>query len=108
MAGKEMAEHRHMGHGMSPSEMLFMDESSGTAVQPSAWPMPMVMTASGGWNLMWMGQAFLVETQQAEPRGGDKLYSVNWGMLSGIHPMGKGSLLLRAMVSLDPATASAS
>ena len=32
---------------MSASESFFMEESSGTAVQPTAWPMPMVM------NSMW-------------------------------------------------------
>lgn len=103
MAGMDMPG-RHMGHRMSPSEMFFMDESSGTAVQPSAWPMPMVMTSSGGWNLMWMGQAFLVDTQQTGPLGADKLYSTNWGMLGAMHRLGGGSVMLRAMLSLEPAT----
>lgn len=103
MAGMDMPG-RHMGHRMSPSEVFFMDESSGTAVQPSAWPMPMVMTSSGGWNLMWMGQAFLVDTQQTGPLGADKLYSTNWGMLGAMHRLGGGSVMLRAMLSLEPAT----
>lgn len=78
--------------------------SSGTSRNPSAWPMPMVMTRAGNWNLMWMGQAFAVSTQQSGPRGGDKIYSANWGMLGGARNLGRGSIMLRGMVSLDPVT----
>jgi hypothetical protein len=66
--------------------------------------MPMAMTQAGGWNLLWMGQAFVVATQQSGPRGGDKVYSANWGMLGAVHRLGGGSLMLRSMVSLDPLT----
>jgi hypothetical protein len=96
--------HHHMTQGMPTSENYFMQESSGTAVQPTAWPMPMVMTGVGGWNLMWMGQAFLVDTQQTGPLGDDKLYSTNWGMLGAMHRLGKGGIILRTMLSLEPAT----
>jgi hypothetical protein len=51
-----------------------------------------------------MGQAFIVDTQQSGPRGGDKLYSSNWGMLGAVHTLGNGSLMLRSMLSLEPAT----
>jgi hypothetical protein len=81
-----------------------MTQSSGTALQPSAWPMPMLMTSAGKWNFMWMGQAFVVATQQSGPRGGDKVYSANWGMLGAARTLGRGSLMLRTMVSLDPLT----
>lgn len=104
MPGMDMSDHHHMGHGMPSSEMFFMDESSGTAVQPSGWPMPMVMTQAGSWRLMWMGQAFLVDTQQSGPLGDDKLYSTNWGMLSAMHRLAGGSVMLRTMLSLEPAT----
>jgi hypothetical protein len=104
MPDMSMRDHGAMGHGMSLTGTFFMDESSGTAVQPSAWPMPMVMTGVGDWNLMWMGQAFLVDTQQSGPYGFDKLYSNNWGMLSAMHRLGRGSIMLRTMLSLEPAT----
>jgi hypothetical protein len=104
MAAMAMSMHRHSGGGMPSSEAFFMGESSGTAVQPAAWPMPMVMTPVGSWNLMWMGQAFLVDTQQSGPLGDDKLYSNNWGMLGAIHRLGSGSVMLRTMLSLEPAT----
>jgi hypothetical protein len=66
--------------------------------------MPMIMNGAGDWSLMWMGQAFLVSTQQSGPRGGDRIYSANWGMLAAARPVGRGSVMLRAMVSLDPLT----
>jgi hypothetical protein len=89
---------------MSSAEMFLMNESSGTGFEPSAWPMPMAMTRVGDWRLMWMAQAFIVGTQQAGPRGGDKLYSSNWGMLGAMHKVGGGSFMLRSMLSLEPAT----
>ncbi|HJU09759.1 MAG TPA: hypothetical protein VJ728_02720, partial [Candidatus Binataceae bacterium] len=81
-----------------------MSESSGTSFQPEAWPMPMRMTSAGSWSLLWMGQAYLITTQQSGPRGGDKVYSSNWGMLGGVRKLGRGSIMLRSMVSLDPLT----
>ncbi len=81
-----------------------MNMSSGTAMNPYSWQMPMVMTQAGMWNLMFMGQAFLVDTQQSAPRGGDKVYSANWFMTSAIRSLGGGALSLTAMVSLEPAT----
>jgi hypothetical protein len=92
------------GDDMDRAHMFFMQETSGTSFQPAAWQMPMLMTHAGDWHLMWMAQAFVVDTQQSGPRGGDKLYSTNWGMLGAIHKLGSGSIMLRAMVSLEPAT----
>jgi len=94
----------NMESGMGGDDDFFMAESSGTAVQPSAWPMPMVMTNPGSWRLMWMGQAFLVDTQQTGPLGADKFYSTNWGMLSAVHRLVDGAVMLRTMLSLEPAT----
>ena len=34
---------------------------------------------------MFMGQAFVVDTQQSGPRGADKFYSANWGMFAASH-----------------------
>ncbi|MBL8178707.1 MAG: hypothetical protein JNK48_28795 [Bryobacterales bacterium] len=86
------------------STSYLLSFSSGTSLNPASWPMPMVMTKAAGWHLMWMGQAFLVSTQQSGSRGSDKLYSANWGMLAAARNIGKGSLMLRGMVSLDPVT----
>jgi hypothetical protein len=95
-----------MEDAMDPARHFLMGESSGTGFQPSAWPMPMLMTNTGSWNLMWMAQAFVVDTQQTGPLGADKFYSTNWGMLSALHRLGGGDVLLRTMLSLEPATVS--
>lgn len=101
----EGPDHESMDHsGLNPAGRFLMLQSSGTALQPAAWPMPMLMNKAGGWNLLWMGQAFVVATQQSGPRGGDKVYSANWGMLGAVHTLGRGSIMLRSMVSLDPLT----
>ena len=97
-------DHSGMNMDTNAAENFLMGESSGTAFQPSAWSMPMLMTHAGDWHLMWMAQAFLVDTQQSGPRGSDKFYSTNWGMLSAIHGLGSGSFMLRSMMSLEPAT----
>jgi hypothetical protein len=89
---------------MNSAGMFLMRQSSGTAMQPEAWPMPMLVNRTGSWNLMWMGQTFVTSTQQSGPRGGDKVYSSNWGMLGAVRKVGSGSLMLRTMLSLDPAT----
>jgi hypothetical protein len=103
MAAESMQE---MGHGMDSASEFLMGESSGTGFQPSAWPMPMVMTSVGQWRLTWMAQAFLVDTQQTGPLGADKFYSTNWGMLGAVHRLGGGDIMLRTMLSLEPATVS--
>jgi hypothetical protein len=90
---------------MNPAGMYLMNLSSGTAENPASWPMPMLMTHFGKWNTMFMGQAFLIETIQSGPRGGDKLYSPNWFMASAGHRVGEhGSFQAEAMLSLEPAT----
>jgi len=104
--------HQHHQHGQHAGSMDSLNRStaflfrfgSGTAVNPASWPMPMLMQSKGNWNLMWMGQAFLVATQQSGPRGGDKFYSSNWGMLAAARNVGRGTLMLRGMLSLDPLT----
>lgn len=98
-------DHDSMDHSsLNSAGMFLMGQSSGTGFQPVAWPMPMLMNRAGNWNFLWMGQAYLLTTQQSGPRGGDKFYSANWGMLGAIHKVGRGSFMLRSMVSLDPAT----
>ena len=90
---------------MNVAEAFLMNLSSGTAVNPAAWPMPMLNKPLGSWNTMFMGQAFLVDTQQSGPRGGDKFYSPNWFMANAEHAVGKkGAFQFQFMFSLDPAT----
>ena len=107
---------------MSPGMMEMMDNmkpqtfvqqiehhaASGTSAEPNSTPVPMLMWMPGGdkakWMLMLHGNAFLTETQQTGPRGGDKLYSTNWVMGMAERKLGPGQLTLRMMLSLEPAT----
>ena len=90
---------------MNAASMDLVNLASGTSVNPDSWPMPMIMTHVGRWNTMFMGQGFLVDTQQSGPRGGDKLYSTNWLMATGEHRAGEnGGFQVDLMLSLEPAT----
>ena len=73
-------------------------------MNPESAPMPMLMKNWGGWNNMFMGTAFLNDTQQSGPRGADKLYSPNWFMYMLEHKLGGGSFLFETMLSLEPLT----
>jgi hypothetical protein len=66
-----------------------MNLSSGTSANPGASPMPMMMESLGSWHTMYMGHAFIVDTQQSGPRGCDKLYSTNAFMATAEHSVGK-------------------
>ncbi len=94
-----------MEEPMPPAVALLTNLSSGTAVNPPGWPMPMIMQPIGAWNTMFMAQAFIVDTQQSGPRGGDKFYSANWFMANAEHRVGaRGAFQIQLMLSLDPAT----
>jgi hypothetical protein len=84
--------------------MFLMNEASGTSMNPQSWPMPMLMPRFGSWNTMFMGQAFVVDTQQTGPRGADKFFSTNWFMTAAAHTLGTGSFMAQLMLSLEPAT----
>jgi hypothetical protein len=89
---------------MNEAGMSLMGVASGTSMNPAAGEMPMLMTHAAGWNWMFMGQAFVVDTQQAGPRGHDKFYSTNWFMTGAEHHVGNGSFMVQLMLSLEPAT----
>ena len=106
MTGHEGMNMPGMNHGMDMNDagMYLMNTASGTSMNPLSWTMPMLMPRLGSWNLMLMGQAFIIDTQQSGPRGGDKFYSANWFMGAAEHKLGGGSVLFQTMLSLDPAT----
>jgi hypothetical protein len=116
MSDMDMGDMPGMDMSSDPAPKLFMEESSGTSAQPRGWAMPMAMTKIGAgarvWRLGWMAQAFMTDVQLSHvatpageiKRGGDKLYSTNWGMLSAERALGGGAMQLRAMLSLEPAT----
>jgi len=85
-------------------DMYLMNQASGTSMNPQSWPMPMVMLKPDDWMLMFMAQAFIVDTQASGPRAADKLYSPNYGMFAATHSLAGGSFMFQLMLSLDPAT----
>lgn len=90
--------------GQDPAVYL-MNQASGTSVNPPAGALPMAMKPAGSWSLSYMGQAFVDDTQQSSPRGGDKFYSSSWFMTSAEHAAGaQGAFQADVMLSLDPAT----
>jgi len=89
---------------MNDAGMFLMNMASGTSMNPESWPMPMLMRSAGSWSLIFMGQAFIVDTQQSGPRGGDKWYSTNAFMFDASHTLAGGSLQFQSMISLEPLT----
>lgn len=80
--------------------------SSGTSVEPGSTPMAMLMREHSGWTFMLHGTAFISDIQQHADsgRGKDKLFSTNMIMPMAQHRLGPGTLTLRTMLSLEPAT----
>jgi hypothetical protein len=93
--------------GMQPQtfiEEILNHDTSGTSAQPNSTPVPMLMTKKGAWTLMFHANVFVVDQQQSGPRGADKLFSPNWLMGMAQRQAGPGTLTIRTMLSLDPAT----
>ncbi|HTY50096.1 MAG TPA: hypothetical protein VMB48_10425 [Steroidobacteraceae bacterium] len=99
--------HAQMTMGDTPRTLtaeIRSHSTSGTSAEPNSVPQPMWMTMRGPWMLMFHGNAFVSETQQTSPRGGDKFFSTNWWMPMAQRRWGRNELTLRSMLSLEPAT----
>jgi hypothetical protein len=98
----------HMNMEPPPSfiEVLQEHSTSGTDAEPNSTPNEMLMAVKGRWMFMFHGEAFLNEIQQSGPRGEDKLFSTNWFMPMAQRKFAQGTLTLRTMFSLEPATVS--
>src|SRR5215467_9375466 len=80
---REMTGMSHTGGTSVPRsfiENLELHTTSGTDAQPNSTPAEMFMGQKGSWMLMFHGEAFINDTQQSGPRGGDKFFSTNWFM----------------------------
>lgn len=91
-------------HDQSEAAMYLMHQASGTSMNPRAWTMPMLTASTGDWHWMFMGQAYLTAVRQTGPRGRDKVFSSNWGMISAEHRLGVGNVSFETMLSLEPGT----
>jgi hypothetical protein len=92
--------------GMSAMENSVGYLSSGTSIEPAATSeaSSMVHGSLGGWTVMFHANAFIQDIQQTGPRGGDKFFSTNWMMPMLANKWGAHSLILRTMLSIEPAT----
>jgi hypothetical protein len=97
-----MSHHMEMRALFGPYPMS--REASGTSWQPESTPMGGYHFMAGHWMLMVHGYADLVYDDQGSPRGDSRVFSPNMGMLMAERPLGKGTLGLRGMLSLEPAT----
>lgn len=100
-------QHEGMQMGEQPTTFVGAIErhaTSGTSAEPNSTPKPMLMTMKGNWTLMLHGEAFLNDIQQSGSRGSDKFFSTNWIMPMAHRELGPGTLTLRTMLSLEPAT----
>jgi hypothetical protein len=79
-------------------------EASGTSWQPDAARHDGVHTMRGAWMAMLHGSADLVYDHQGGKRGDEKVVSDNMIMGMAQRPLGPGSLGLRSMMSIEPAT----
>ncbi len=70
----------------------------------AAAPMEMLTTSKGPWNLSLHANAFGIYTDQTGPRGRDKIFSTNYVMPQASRKLGLGTLTVRSMFSLEPAT----
>lgn len=94
--------------GMSGSrsfiDTIIEHASAGTTGEPASTPHDVLMAHKGAWMLMLHGVAFVNSQQQTGRRGGDKVFSTNWFMPMAQRDLGPGTLTLRGMFSLEPAT----
>jgi len=107
--GSDEHHHESMGSGNVPSAFgpagtLLMNLASGTSQNPASAGMHAGHLIRGAWTLMFHGQAFVMDIQQTGPRGEDQIASANWGMVMATRSVGKGAMMLRSMLSLEPAT----
>ena len=99
----------HSADHMQMPARTFLDfitqhTTSGTDTAPNSTPSEMVMFTKGSWTLMFHGEVFLNDMQQSGPRGADKFFSTNWFMPMAQRELGRGTLTLRTMLSLEPGT----
>jgi hypothetical protein len=91
--------------GSSEHNVLSMGAmGSGTSWQPSSGPMNMHHKVAGDWLLMFHYNLVGAVNRQGGPRGVTQVESANWFMPMAYHKLGRGTLQLRGMLSLEPFT----
>jgi hypothetical protein len=94
----------NLGPPLNFIQTILDHSSAGTSAEPASTPHDMLMSQPGAWTLMFHGAAFVNAEQQTGPRGGDKVFSTSWLMPMAQRSIGPGTLSVRGMFSLEPAT----
>lgn len=94
------AEHQH-GHD---DETMMSRAGSGTSWLPDDSPMYAIHLQQGPWQVMVHENLFLQYLHESGDRGDSQTGSINWGMIMAQRPIGRGTLGLRGMMSLEPWT----
>jgi hypothetical protein len=101
MSGNDMA----VRVGPSETNLLYCGQmGSGTSWEPHSSQLRMWDKVSGGWLFMFHFNAIAGVNSQGDPQGTTKFESANWFMPMAFHKLGKGTLQLRGMFSLEPFT----
>jgi len=79
-------------------------EASGTSWQPDRARHEGMHVMAGAWTVMLHGCADVVYDDQGGLRGDTKLFASNMGMVMAQRSLGAGTLGLRTMLSVEPAT----
>ena len=91
--------------GSSDTNVISMGAmGSGTSWQPSAAPMYMHHWSKNGWLVLLHYNIVAGINRSGGSRGVTKAESANWFMSMAYHKLGKGTLQLRGMFSLEPFT----
>lgn len=102
-------EHRHDQGGTahqhdSVTGIPMTRDGSGTSWLPDESPMYALHHMAGSWMLMMHSNVFLQYFKDTGDRGSDQIGSINWVMGMASHKAAGGQVMLRAMVSAEPAT----
>jgi len=101
-------EHQHGGsehqHGDAAGGIPMSRDGSGTSWLPDESPMYALHRQGGDWMLMLHSNVFLEYLKETGDRGSGQVGSINWVMGMAQRNTGGGQLMLRGMVSAEPAT----
>lgn len=92
------------------NEGLMQNQGSGTSWMPAATPAYAFMKHTETWMLMMHFNVFGGYTYQSGKLGDDQVFSTNWLMfaaerkVAGVSKAGKGTLMFRGMISMEPLT----
>lgn len=104
MAMTHQNEHDNMTmHGMYGTYPMGRD-ATGTSWIPGSTKMPGIHRMTDEWLLMTHGYLMAIYDDQGGPRGDQKFFSENMFMFSAQTDVGIGTIGLRSMIDLEPAT----